>query len=181
MNPPDREVENRNRIRVIRTYLSDLGLVKSNIRWSRNYKLDHEAILKKYSDLFPLYYMACIVQSKMVLVNEDSIGYHHSANHNSPIMLKKVKKLIQKRKDLVDYLCPEQTKKSEILHQSIDNNVVTIRLRLVFSTPVNDLMVRAEVDMNFDHWRCSGDSQWELMEYTISDRQPKKENLCILS
>ena len=63
--------------------------------------------------------------------------------------------------------------------------MVVFQLHLIFSKPVNDLIVRTEVDMNFDHWRFSGDSQWELMQYIISDRQnldyeSKKKNSCVL-
>jgi hypothetical protein len=187
MNPPDREIEKRDSIREVKTYLADLDILMPSrkIRWSRKYKMDHEAILKKYSDQFPLY-TACNVQAKMMLVNEDSIGYHHSTIHHTPRMLRKVKALIKKRTDLVDYLCPDHIQGSEILDYSIKKNIIVVfHLHLIFSKPVNDLIVRTEVDMNFDHWRFSGDSQWELLEYIISDRQnleyeSKKKNLCVL-
>ena len=167
---PDRNVEPWDNIRIVATYLSDLHLVKKPVVWSR-LKNDHETMIKKYSSRFDVYYTGCTVHAKMMMVNDDDIGYHHHSSKKKTIPPIKMKKIFKNSQGSI-YLMPEEfTQHHEILKQSVHDNIISIEMRLTFREPMNDLMVRVGVDRNFDHWRFSGDAQWELLEYKISDRK----------
>jgi len=151
------------------TYLSDLNLVKSSTHWF--YNVDHDALFKKYAHRFPTSYIGCTVRATMMLVNEDSIGYHYRSATKTPSVMKKVTTLIEKNlQDIILYLIPDEwIKRSDLLEYSIDKDVLTVALRLTFREPVNDLTVRVDVDRNFDHWR-----------YNITQRETTTTLKCIV-
>jgi len=130
--------------------------------------------IHRYVDSFPSY-IECDVHAKMRLVNDDFLGYHRSLNRSlSPAMFKTIENFL-KKKDVMDilmYFYPEEClRQSAILHHSVCGDVVSAHFRLFFTKPVNDMMVRISVDRNLDLWRFSGESQWEFMEYDISERK----------
>lgn len=167
MDIPDRE---KKRHRFISTFMADLNLTKTKKHWTTlQNDAEYTKIIEKYSSQFPLY-KSCRIKISMILVHHDA--FPHISNQ-------KMKKQVRSSLDLHDmiaYLFAETMKKYKIYSSRYtwdkqNRLIFTAIIYQEFSEPINDLMVRVDIDRNFNHWRFSGDCQWELLECSIYDRE----------
>lgn len=180
---PNRNRDPRDNIRHVATFMSDLRLINTPERWRKNLKkYFFDEIISKYSSKFPSY-RSCDVEAQMVLVNHEP-----SLPKTADARKKLVRRLRSRESDIIAYLLVDfnkhtMIKKPVYTWDRYGRLIFSVSLHSIFDPPgVSDLLLRVQIDENFNHWRYAGDDQWELLKYEITNREepPHPKSLCSL-
>jgi len=183
MRAPNRNRDTRDDIRHVATFMSDLHLVDTQERWRK--KLNprfYDDVISKYSKRFPSY-RSCDVNAQMILVNHEPF-----LPKTDDARKKLVRQLQSRESDIIAYLLADFNKHTIIkkpiyMWDRYGRLIFSVSIHNIFDSPdVNDLLLRVQVDENFNHWRYAGDDQWELLKYEITNRKEKShaKPLCVL-